>query len=244
MSDQIVDPARFRLRAFEADWNRLLATVLFSWRSELQDDPWRYRALASVLAAEADRWFQLGSETGYFAGADSLELGRGEVAEANLEFETASYFPSFGIPIEAPQFGEQLNLAWEDLTRDRIEFLSLLMFGSDALWSQNVGALEAFAEALEEQLLWQPPQEYLTMISWSLRGADSEAGSPGSPALWRLGDMKRYSFGPQPQWVEERLNPVDALLARIRRAVEIAAEAQIAGEDVGFLPRVREEGQG
>ncbi len=246
MSDPVVDAALFRVRAFEQDWSRMLSSLF--QRTRFSPDPGRYGGMAAVLAAEADGWFRAGSENGYFRGADSLAL-RFEAldpSEYETEIDAASYFLPFHISLEADEFGEQLNLAREDLTYPRVEFLSLLMFASDANWNRRIEELEVFADALEEQPLWQPPPDALSMVAWSLQGAESRRGWQRLPGEWRLGDMDDYFLGPQPWRVKERWQPLTAQRERIRRAVEATAEVQAAlpGEDLSLLWKVRRGDEG
>jgi hypothetical protein len=136
-------PARFRLRAFEADWIQPLRQASGPDSAWTRRPSREWNPLRAVLIAEAQSWVRYGLASGYFAGnPDPVEiltevpggyarlvespprsfppLSTREFGRALVQRRTHS-FP----PLSSREFGRALAEAQEDLTPYRREFLYL-----------------------------------------------------------------------------------------------------------------------
>jgi hypothetical protein len=225
MTIDSVAPALFRVRAFEQDWSALLRRIATLERQY----PFRYGGLNAVLAAEARRWLRLGTEIGYFGGADDLMLPEGHEGQGYFEevhIDEASFFPGDPPELTPFEFADQVNLSREDLTLPRVEFLFLLMFSSGTDWEKRLTELSDFAEELERQPLSRNPASTLNRVAWGLSGAESETGERGCPAMWRLGDFEICFLGEDPLRTKQRLTDLSSIRARVLALLEKVAEAE------------------
>ena len=171
MSKPTVDPARFRLRTFEADW---VQPLLDGRESDLR----------ALLLAEARRWIELGQALGYF-GIDLVLIELPEPDWLKPAFE----FPNE--PDLSPDaFGQLLAEAQEDLTRARWEFLELAFFASEAMWRERLGQISMASVRFETSPASRFPVELVDEIRWGLEGVGSQIGThPTTPARWRSADL-------------------------------------------------------
>jgi tetratricopeptide (TPR) repeat protein len=216
-----VDPARFRLRAFEADWVQPLLT----------DPP---SSLRSLLLTEAKRWIELGVDVGYFAGETELD----DVAREEDRRLVTSVIPPMQTSSinDITDFEQRLMEALDDLTPERREFLELVCFASERDWEGRLDQVRGIARAL----IGAPAKGSPVVIDnarWSLDGAVSQiADAPqGTPAQWRSGKLE--TLLEQCAAVPARLAALheirDVILASLQREMARADQAFQRGEDPG-----------
>lgn len=146
MSDDVnVDPALFRLRAFEEEWLEPLAARATA------DTP-----LDTLLLLEAEAWLGMGQDVAYFAAQSlSLPLSRQDFSDSSASACLAEWIRSTGAPtdLDAARFGRALSDAREDLTSRRRELLHLLLFADNAEWDLAYHELVQFCWLVERQAL-------------------------------------------------------------------------------------------
>lgn len=228
VTESPVDPALFRLRAFEADW---LTPLLDAPPSELN----------AVLAAEAQRWLSLGMDVGYFAEAPLV----GPQFAGPLPEEVAGFFQGELPIIDIADFGLALTQAQDDLTLERREFLDLVFFADDAVWHSHLHEVWELAGALAGRPTLRLSAEAMDSVSWSLEGAASHiaGGTVYLPAHWRSSDQPFI----QAMWplAQERL----ASLNDARDAIAAAADSLAADDTASIklptatVPRTVSEGE-
>src|ERR1039458_9793695 len=169
-----VNPALFRLRAFEIDW---VAPLLDEPDSELR----------SFLLAEAKQWGELGQQIGYFETAPFSDERLATVPADKLAAVLADQEQP---EITLADFQDSLMEAQEDLTPERREFLNLVFFSDEKEWNERLGQASALADQLLDipvsELTSSPKSifsaEAMDNVSWLLGGPDSELEDGAGPA--------------------------------------------------------------
>jgi hypothetical protein len=159
----------FRLRAFESDW--VLPLV----------DP--TDELDSLLLAEARLWIDIGCSLGYFAGAATRLTDDVDVPERFASRLKPARHEWSDLP--PALFQQRLVEAQSDLTRDRQEYLRLLLFADTDDWERALESLDRVTGALRPGT--QLRREVVDDIAWALEGAESDldARHQSLPASWR-----------------------------------------------------------
>jgi hypothetical protein len=192
--DTVVDPALFRLRAFEADWVARFRTG----------------ALGRLLVAESTRWMILGMRVGYFAESDVSELGPTETNDAVDALLDQALHESDLHNVEA--FARELILAQEDLTPERRNFLYEILFAEDAEWRDRLSQARRICSRIASEPIEGIPPLAISGAAWLLEGRssliDSEAEWPG---YWRSDDLP--VLGALLPNGSERLEEVDEVLS-------------------------------
>lgn len=203
MTEILVDPALFRLRAFEVEWLEPLKTELsdLSARS-VESTPERGRTTDSdssalllyVLIAEADRWLTMGQQLGYFAPTSASAYPLPLAEPSQLQWLLGAIRSESALPpgLGAREFSRALSEARDGLTAERREFLRLVCFAEEVEWLERLNQIRTFAE----QLVNQPaefPSEIVDGVAWGLDGFgwDTSDGPIYSPAT----ESRGYSPG-------------------------------------------------
>lgn len=229
MSPQHIDPALFRLRAFESDW---LAPLLRATDS----------SLTRLLAAEAEQWITLGQRVGFFAQTPQRDATRGG---------RSPEFDRFFAPgeVEPSNFAGILSDAQDDLTSARREFLRLLLFAPEPEFERAVEGLFRLETAVAEPRGDFALAELVDTAEWALQGAESLIRTPSvHPAHWRSSNDALISVGGLR--AARRLSAVSAWRARIAVAVGwkavVDADQEPGGDREGVVeggPRHAAEAQ-
>jgi hypothetical protein len=175
-----VDPALFRLRAFEADW---LAPLI-----RTADSP-----LEQLLIAEAERWILVGQSLGFFPQAPRAA---GDVPERAFRFHNF-FTDEIGFftdkPVALSDFSATLSAAQDDLTPARRAFLRLVLFATDPEFDDAVRQLSRFEAAVAEPLA---RARLVDEVEWALQGAESQIDAPLThPARWRASNRALVAAG-------------------------------------------------
>ncbi len=180
MNELAVDPALYRLRAFEVDWIQPLSGSLRKRKERAGGG----LLLTSVLLAEAKRWLSMGQRVGYFAEVSVSDTPRG------ADFDESAYFDddTETLMTNPRIFAFALQMAQEDLTPARKTLMRLLHFADDPDWELNLRQASALAEDLARRPWLTLPPEQVDGLAWCLDGADMDASKelPLSPADWRI----------------------------------------------------------
>jgi hypothetical protein len=223
MTEPVVDPALFRLRAFESEW-------IERFSRPLRKRTRRHRArllLNSVLLAEAERWISIGQRVGYFAEASLAAMPDKE------EFDETLYFDDGAdqLMTDPRMFAYDLNVAREDLSYAREELLLLLHFADEAEWELGLRQASALAEELERRpWLTLPPQE-VDALAWCLDGAELEASTDlPSPADWRIRTLRSEAAAARWNAIGEVRTAIAATMHRLDNDENTPAELRVAAE--------------
>jgi hypothetical protein len=153
MTGHQIDPAMFRLRRFEVEWLEPLIKTLGSLdRFELRDGG--VRALSYTLLAEASRWVSLGEKIGYFAHDSEAANGVAAKLASPPDGPGVERVIRRIANVPASQrlgiwdFASALDLAREDLTPQRREFLRLVCFASQEEWDSRLRVVAQTASAI------------------------------------------------------------------------------------------------
>jgi conflict system STAND superfamily ATPase/SIR2-like protein len=254
MADTFVDPALFRLRAFEVEWLEPLLNDLHDRSTEVTLDRGRMEwdsatLLLYALIAEAYRWLTVGRQVGYFAQtypstsplllADPPELER-LLSAIRSPTELP---PGLGIR----EFARALSEARDDLTAERREFLRLVCFTEEAEWFERLKQISTLAEEITARPEGFAPSEIVDKVAWCLDhfgwdvsgdpirpSAESERTVSETsamiefqqhlPAKWRLGSFALLAN--QSPVVEMRLAALTEAQASIAAAIQGLAQTQ------------------
>ena len=182
-----IDPAQFRLRAFEQDW---VLPLLDEVDGLVETDSARRLDLALLL--EARLWRSLGVRTGYFAGAPEIDLDAplGDLGEFAEIVEAAEYTRSW--IQRADRFGDLLAQALDDLTPERRELLRIVYFAEEEEWQRRIVEVRRLAHAVAERPSSSMPPGWVDRVAWAIEGPWTEnrallaySYSARLPSYWR-----------------------------------------------------------
>jgi transcriptional regulator with XRE-family HTH domain len=210
MADTFVDPALFRLRAFEVEWLEPLKTELYDRTRGRTAESDSTALLLCALVAEAERWLTVGQQVGYFTHTSSATSPLSLPDPPELEWLLSTIrsqieFPSgFGIQ----EFGQALAEARDDFTAERREFLRLVYFTDEVEWLERLHQIRTIPDELIAQRTSGIANEVtwgLDDFRWSTSGdsmhppgeSESTVSEPSDttelqqhlPAKWRLGSF-------------------------------------------------------
>lgn len=163
---------------------------------------WPEGALRLFLLREASNWIRMGQQCGYFS-AELAPLPIGQIRLPRSDWGIlgvdVSHLDQMRIQSLWSQdwttldggdaFGEELTLAMEDLTDDRLEFLRLFFFSEETEWAEKLVELAAFARVVDGS---KPPFsaeliDQVDKVAWALQGPESTLHEfHGFPADWRV----------------------------------------------------------
>jgi hypothetical protein len=219
----VVDPALFRLRAFEVDWVARL--------------PSAPHGLAALLSAEADNWIVLGQRLGYFADNVDAQRRAGSLSKDVQSLLDGALDDS--LERDAGDFARQLSAAQEDLTPERLRFLRVTLFADRSEWNFFVREAGEVARLLIDEPTRSIPQDTIDEVAWVLEGRESIIdGQPAWPAYWRSRAMPILSVT-SPGRVA-RLREVDEILSLFDSASSLTAiDERVELVETGWVEAAR-----
>jgi tetratricopeptide (TPR) repeat protein len=243
MADAFVDPAHFRLRAFEVEWLEPLKTELSDLPHRSAGESDGTALLLHVLIAEADRWITIGQQVGYFAqtSPSAHPAARAEFPELEWLLNAIRSQPELPSGLSVREFARALSEARDDLTADRREFLRLVYFTAEKEWDERLNQIREFAEQVAKRPEDLPASEIVERAMWGLdelggdvSGEDTLSSTESAasmdsetsatielqhhlPAKWRLGSFALLAK--QSPIAERRLAALDEVRASIAATI-------------------------
>jgi hypothetical protein len=254
MADTFVNPALFRLRAFEVEWLEPLLADLHdrSTESALARGRMEWDSTALLLyalIAEAYRWLTVGQQVGYFAHTypSTSYLSLADPPELERLLSTIRSQPELPPGLGIREFARALSEARDDLTAERREFLRLVCFTEEAEWFERLKQISTLAEEITARPDGFAPSEIVDEVTWGLDhfgwdvSGDTicpsvESGRTVSetstmiefqqylPAKWRLGPFALLAN--QSPVVERRLAALTEAQDSIAAAIQGLAQTQ------------------
>lgn len=196
----------YRLRSFEVayvkprlqffDDRRLRANAWY----ERPVDPTGEVDLQMMLLREAANWIDMGRWCGYFSGyltPDQIQFGGRDIRDIYPWYQhldprrqdVVSY--DWRFRTEPPEglvehFGESLRTAMDDLTDDRLEFLRVFLFTTDAEWEFRTAELNLLVKALAAGYE-HFDEQFVDSLTWAFHGPQSDLRPQQQrlPSDWR-----------------------------------------------------------
>ena len=223
MNDLVVDPALYRLRAFELDWIQPLSGSLRMSSARAGGGI----PLTMVLLAEAKRWISIGQRVGYFADAPVSDT------PYVADFDDRPYFDDAAEPLVSnPRiFASDLSVAREDLTPARRTFMRLLYFADSASWELNLQQASRLAENLTRRPWLTLPARQMDRLAWCLDGAEVDASTTlPSPADWRIRELRSETATTRWSELDEVRAAIAASIQRLDVDESTPATLRVAAE--------------
>ena len=176
MAETFVDPALFRLRAFEVEWLEPLLNDLYDdlsteaalARGRMESDG--TALLLYALIAEAYRWLTVGQQVGYFAQTypSTSPLSLADPPELERLLSTIRSQPELPPGLGIREFARALSEARDDLTAERREFLRLVCFAEEVEWLERLKQIRTLTEELTARPEGFTPSEIVDKAAWGL----------------------------------------------------------------------------
>ncbi len=263
----VVDPALFRLRAFERGSVRPLQVALGLPEGPLEDDPFEgfqprsVVQLAALLLVELDAWIAVGQESGYFAPCPEDRSPDSPLGLESLRERFAPFVP-LARPDErfsAETFAQILGPTLDDLTPARRGYLWRLHFEGDDAWHVQLRRVQSVAEELARRPGLSLDTAQADAIAWALDGAESAVGPMGLPSDWRAGITDSQTAFTVPSWREqgrryfflaafkhtpetlERLDELAQVRGQLLRAAQWIAEDELTSAQLRTAAELRRD---
>ncbi|MDQ0690010.1 hypothetical protein [Arthrobacter sp. W4I7] len=195
------------------------------------------------LLSEAKDWVIVGGQLGYFPteaapetdieGLGAVEAYKGKLQSYYMgvtDFE-AQNDPGFD---DGDAFGVALQEMIEDLTDDRMEYLTLVMFAPRYIWTTRIGQVKKLAATVAARPDAALPPEVMENVAWVFLGPPEERFSriqPESkwPSAWRmeLPSSEAYGLG-----VGQQAEGQGLAFQRLKEVHECRRQLEIAAQQI------------
>lgn len=214
---------------------------------DVPHDPTGHVDLQMYLLREAANWIDLGRACGYFSSEldpvpivlfdnyqiRGIHMGFPNHNEEQMELLFVDW-EAVGREHRADfadRFDDDLRVATEDLTDDRLEFLRLYLFAADSEWNERVAELEAILGVLEITQA-KIPNRMMDLVTWALQGPESALRAQETlPSDWRSGPYFQLRTD------TARRVPLGRFRARVERLGRAVLNGEVLpGNSLGLAP--------